>query len=324
VTPDVRCQLCNQSSFVPVIQVRDANFSSNIKSYSILRCSNCELSTMSPFPTIRDIEELYVKDGVFSVRNVNPYAHILSFRFLEPLYQKYGTDLRFIANQCLRLTRKRNPSILDLGCSVGRLLNAFKLAAPELEVSNLSGIDIDPNAKNNAIPFLKERIVIANFLEYQFDRQFDIVTMRYVIEHLLDFRAYIERAVSILKPGGIMFISTPDIDSAQARLLKENWKLINDPNQKIGHLRWFNQKSMEFLAREFGLRVEKCVHRGEMIYHLTFPLQNLLRRVLGTDPASGRFIKNYTPRILNATFFDGALSHMLNYGEGLYVFLRKY
>jgi len=306
-----------------VLQVRDANFSSNIKNYSILRCSNCELSTMSPFPTARDIEELYVKEGVFSIRTANPYANTLSFRLLEPVYQKYGTDLRFIAKQCLRLAGKRDPSILDLGCSVGRLLNAFKLAAPELEARNLTGIDIDPNAKNNAIPFLKERIVIADFLKYQFDSQFDIVTMRYVIEHLLDFRAYIERATSILKPGGIMFISTPDIDSAQAGLLKENWKLINDPNQKIGHLRWFNRKSMEFLAREFGLRVEKYVNRGEMIYHLPLPLQSLLRRVLGVEPASGRFIKHYIPRILNATFFDGVLSHTLNYGEGLYVFLRK-
>jgi len=306
-----------------LIHVPDANFSSNIKEFSIFRCTNCELSTMRPFPGHRDIEEIYVKMGVFSIRSVNPYRHTLAFRYLEPLYQKYGTDLRFIAKQCLALTQTAKPSVLDVGCSIGRLLDAFKLEAPRLEVASLTGIDIDPNARNNAIAYLGDRIVIDDFLQHQYESQFDIVTMRFVIEHLLDFEAYIARAIQILRPGGILFISSPDIDSPQARSLKERWKLINDPQQKIGHLRWFNRKSMEFLARKFELRMEKCVNRGEMIYHLPRPVQALLRSLLGTEPATGRFIRHYIPRIINATFFDGALSHMLSYGDGLYAFLRK-
>lgn len=278
---------------------------------------------MEPFPETRDIEELYVKEGVFSVQSTNPYQHRRLFHYLEPLYQKYGTDLRFIAKQCLALAPSTRASVLDIGCSIGRLLNAFKLAAPSLEVSDLTGIDIDPNARNHAIPYLKDRIVIGNFLEHPFDQQFDVITMRYVIEHLLDFRPYVARAVHLLKPGGILFISSPDIDSPQARLLKENWKLINDPRQKIGHLRWFNRNSMEFLAKKFELRMVNCVNRGELIYHLPLPAQRLLRKLLGVDPVSGRFIKHYVPRIINATVFDGMLSQLLSCGEGLYAFLRK-
>jgi 2-polyprenyl-3-methyl-5-hydroxy-6-metoxy-1,4-benzoquinol methylase len=149
------------------------------------------------------------------------------------------------------------------------------------------------------------------------------VTMRFVIEHLLDFKAYVERAVCVLKPGGILFISTPDIDSPQAKLLQDKWKLINDPQQKIGHLRWFNRKSLEFMAGHYGLRIERCVNRGELIYHLPLPVQRLLRKLLGAEPASGRFIKHYTPRIVNATFIDGVLSQTLSCGDGLYAFLRK-
>jgi SAM-dependent methyltransferase len=192
-----------------------------------------------------------------------------------------------------------------------------------MEVSDLAGIEIDPSASTKAIPYLRERIVIDDFLQHRFESQFDIVTMRFVIEHLLDFKAYIARSVRVLKPGGILFISTPDIDSPQARLLKDKWKLINDPQRKIGHLRWFNRKSMEFLANEFGLRVEKCVNRGEMIYHLPSPVQRLLRKLLGVEPMNGRFIKHYTPRIINAFVFDGILSQKLSYGDGLYTFMRK-
>lgn len=323
VNRDITCQLCGESSFELVFRLCEANFSSNIQAYSIIRCTKCELSTMDPFPGCRDIKELYIREGVFSVVNENPYRDRLSFRVLEPLYQKYGTDLRFIAKTCLGLAPNTKVSVLDIGCSIGRLLNAFKLANPDMEPSDLNGIDIDPNANKNAIPYLREGIVIDDFLQYRFENQFDIVTMRFVIEHLLDFRAYVEKAIRILKPGGILFISTPDIDSQQAQLLKERWKLVNDPLQKIGHLRWFNRKSMEFFANEFDLHIEKYVNRGEMIYHLPLPVQALLRRVLGEDPASGRFIKHYIPRIINATVFDGVLSQTLSYGEGLYTFLRK-
>jgi 2-polyprenyl-3-methyl-5-hydroxy-6-metoxy-1,4-benzoquinol methylase len=320
---DLTCQLCGGAAFMPLMDVEDANFSSRIKRYAIRRCKACGLSTMNPFPVQRDVEELYVKEGVFSVRTDNPYRRKFSFRVFEPLYQKYGTDLRFIATRCLGLNPVANPSILDIGCSVGRVLDAFKRAAPRLDVSRMTGIDIDPNAVVNAIPYLRDRIVIGDFLKHDFPGRFDIVTMRYVIEHLLDFVPYISRAITLLQPGGILFFSTPDIDSAQAQLLREKWNLINDPKQKIGHLRWFNRKSIEFLAAKFGLRIEKCVNRGEMIYHLPLSIQRLLRKLLGTEPRSGRFIRRYTPRIINATFIDGLLSQTLSRGEGLYVFLRK-
>jgi SAM-dependent methyltransferase len=213
--------------------------------------------------------------------------------------------------------------VLDVGSSVGRLLNAFFLEDSNRDLSALTGIDIDPNAKGNAIPYLKDRIIIDNFLQHQFERRFDIVTMRFVIEHVLDLEAHVTKAMQVLNVGGILFISTPDIDSAQARLLRDKWKLINDPDQKIGHVRWFNRHSMEYLAGKFDLRMESYFNRGEMIFHLPKAVQAGLRAALGTEPESGRFIRCYTPRIINATLFDGVLSRMLSYGENLYAFMRK-
>jgi SAM-dependent methyltransferase len=314
------CQLCGGTRFTPLLEVADANFSSRIRRYRILRCGDCELAAMDPFPTQRDIDELYVQEGVFSRNVPNPYTAKRGFQLLEPLYQKYGTDLRFIATQCLRLTDSDGAGVLDVGCSTGRLLNAFRLVSGSVR---LTGIDIDPKARTNAIEGVREQIVIADPLEHRFEQEFDIITMRFVIEHLLDFRPYLERAVAWLKPGGILFLSVPDIDSAQARQLKERWKLINDPQQKIGHLRWFNRNSVRRLAAEFGLRIEKCVNRGELIYHFPQPVQRVLRSLLDEEPSSGRFIRHYAPRIINATLLDGTVSQALGCGDGLYVFLRK-
>src|SRR6266566_3038060 len=145
MSPD--CQLCGGSSFFRIVHVPSANFSSNIQEYEISQCANCGLSTMNPFPTYGDIEELYVKENVFSRRRTNPFEGSLSFRLLEPLYQKYGTDLRFIAGQCLNLVPGAQ-RVLDIGCSTGRLLDSFRLVDPELKLDDLTGIDIDPVAKH--------------------------------------------------------------------------------------------------------------------------------------------------------------------------------
>ncbi len=320
-SPTKQCQLCGSSDFTPLVSVPDANFSSNIKEFTILRCTKCELCTIDPFPTERDIEELYIKEGVFSNVVPNPYQKNPLFNFLEPIYQKYGNDLYFIASQCWKLTTG-NRRVLDVGSGVGRLLTWFA-QMPGCDLQNICGIDIDPRAKTNALPVVRDRIVIDDFLNYAFKEQFDIITMRFVIEHLLDFKVYLNRVLELLKPGGVLFFSTPDIDSAQAKLLKENWNLVNDPFQRIGHLRWFNRKSVHYLADQGELRIEKYTNRGQFIFHLPLSIQKLLRRGLGTEPQTNRFIRYYTVRILYATLFDGVLSQFLGWGDGLYVFMRK-
>ena len=268
------------------------------------------------------MEELYVTEGVFSNIKPNPYQRIFSFRFLEPLYQKYGTDLYFIARHC-RCLASGGSRVLDIGCGIGRLLCWFHAINPDNDVMSLNGIDIDPKAKRNAIPLVRDRIIIDDFLTHEFQGEFDVITMRFVIEHLLDFRSYLDKAVDLLKPHGVLFISTPDIDSPQAQMLKDKWKLINDPEQRIGHVRWFNRQSVRYLAAEMGLRVAMCTNRGEVLYHLPPSIQTLLRSVLGIDPVSGRFIQHYTPRIIYATLFDGLLSQTLGWGDGLYAFMTK-
>src|SRR2546421_7329420 len=137
MNPD--CQLCGETSFSRIVRVSPANFSSNIQEYEILQCAICGLSTMHPFPTYSDIEELYIKEGVFSVPRPNPYQDVFSFRLLEPLYQKYGTDLRFIAKQCSSRVPKKK-KVLDIGCSIGHLLDAFRRVDPEMDLSDLTGI----------------------------------------------------------------------------------------------------------------------------------------------------------------------------------------
>lgn len=314
------CQLCNGSEFKKLITVSDANFSSAIKEYEIFECKGCGLSVMSPFPTEKDIQELYVQENVFSQPIKNPYKKRFLFSFLEPLYRKYGADGRFIAKMCKKYAKEAQ-NLLDIGCSTGTQIKSYLTVSPNLETV---GIDIDPSAKTNADDTVKDMIIIDDFTKYDFgEKQFDIISLKFVIEHLMDFNPYMTKITKLLKPGGLLFMSTPDISSAKARMENDKWVLINDPVQKIGHLRWFNPKSMKYLGEKYDFEVKKIINRGELIHHLPLWIQKILYTVFGRDATGKRFMKYYPMRVSYALFFDGLLSQKIGYGDSLYAFMIK-
>jgi hypothetical protein len=157
----------------------------------------------------------------------------------------------------------------------------------------------------------------------QFEKRFDIITMRTVIEHLTDVMPYLEHVVGLMSEGGILFLATPDIASARARQLGSAWKLVNDPAQKIGHVLWFDRGSLRKLATQLGLEVAYLGNRGEAFEHFPRWLRRTMEAVLGRDPHQGRIIRWYVPRLVYSLVFDGLLTERLGWGDVMYAVLRK-
>ena len=315
------CKLCRGRTFRPLLSVEKANFSSRIDRYDILRCTTCGLSMMDPFPNEEDVKEIYVRDSTFSQPVVNPYRKNPLFPILEPIYRRYGDGRHFIVRNCIRLAPKgRRLKTLDIGCGTGALIEAFQTMTDRTDAM---GIDIDPMAGERASERLKGSIVIGDFHNHPLPGSFDIITMEMMIEHLLDVSSSIERCASLLRPGGVLAISTPDIDSPAARQQGADWWLINQPGQKIGHVIWFNRETVEALARSYGFRIAYYRNRGSLLPHLPGWFRKSLEVALGKDHTSGRFIRWYPIRILWALFITGWLSETLSKGEYLYAFLIK-
>ncbi len=241
---------------------------------------------------------------------------------LERIYRRYGSDLRFVAKTCMELApRKERLEVLDVGCSTGNLIRAFFRHGGGR--ADVTGLDIDPGAARNAPSDLRDKIVTGDFLTLDLDRRFDIITMKFLVEHLLDFNAYVARARSLLAPGGVLFISTPDIDSPMAVQQGAQWHSLNSQEQRIGHIVWFNRASLYRLAALHGLSVQRCTNRGAFFFHLPLPMQRTLLHILGREPTSGRVIRSDTLRLLAAAFGDGWLSEKLDYGDSLYAFMTR-
>ena len=311
------CLLCNKDQFRHHIFVKDVNFLPNVNEFEIFKCTNCGLYQLSSIPDLKELDQLYTTDNVFSKELINPNEHRKLFSQFEKLYSKYGYDEKFIVKLCLKYCKPKN--ILDIGCSTGKLLNTFKEIVPNIE---LLGIDVDPNAKENAVSELKNNILIGDFLDLDFNDKFDIIIFNTVIEHLPNIIKYVEKARHLLTDEGIIFISTPDMSSKVAIETGAKWELISRPDRKIGHVMWFNHQSIKFLAKITNLSILDIRNRGVLFYSLPKPLRNLITKIFGYGPL-GRPIKNYYLRILAAIIFDCILSEKFSYGEELYAILKK-
>ena len=84
-----------------------------------------------------------------------------------------------------------------------------------------------------------------------FTARHDAVTLFDVIEHLVDPRAALERCRSYLRPGGHLFLTTPDAGSAVARLLGSHWYYVD----LIQHVSLFTGANLTRLLHETGFQI---------------------------------------------------------------------
>lgn len=82
---------------------------------------------------------------------------------------------------------------------------------------------------------------------------FSAITMWQVLEHLSDPKRVLREAARILKPGGILAVSTPNIRGIGWKLLHEDWEAIAP---KV-HINLFDSKSLEKLVVNCGFKTRK-------------------------------------------------------------------
>ena len=174
-------------------------------STTVMRCAECGLVFTNPLPTPHDIgqhydtrPEHYWKPHYFEAESGYFFHQIETFRPLRP------GDGR--------------PVALDVGAGIGkcmRSLTAHGFEAHGLEPSaafRQAAIDrggIDP-----------DRLTLGAIEEASYEPgTFDFVTFGAVLEHLPDPAGCIERAMTWLASGGLLYVEVPSADWLTARLV---------------------------------------------------------------------------------------------------------
>ena len=101
-------------------------------------------------------------------------------------------------------------------------------------------------ARSNNIPVV-EGTIDSSFLD---GKQFDVITLWDVIEHLSSPKAEIAKFNAKLKPGGILVVHTMDIDSLAAKVMGTRWPWLMDM-----HIHYFSRDTLAKLMEDSDFQV---------------------------------------------------------------------
>lgn len=228
-------------------------------SYYFKKCVKCGLIFVDPLPQKREVLKLYDKSTKAAYYEEADQEGILYAKKLKLGFLK---DLHAISfNSWQR--------VLDIGCGGGFFLNAVRETFDEVY-----GLEIS----SELAEFVKRKwgidVHIGDIQNINFsENYFDIITLYDVIEHMLHPDQLLSEIHRILKPGGVVVVSTPNVNGLSAKIMKDKWLFFTPPE----HLYYFSPNSLKIFLEANGFTVRKV--RTENIYLNHMLMQKFRRKI---------------------------------------------
>jgi 2-polyprenyl-3-methyl-5-hydroxy-6-metoxy-1,4-benzoquinol methylase len=147
--------------------------------------------------------------------------------------------------------------VLEVGCGNGATLRMLKDRGLAAEVH---GMELMEEVAQEA-ELCVDRVFVGNavaLLPSLSQGQYDVVLCLDVLEHLVDPWSFVEQLQGVLKPGGCMIASIPNLRTLPViwrLLVKGNFDYANQGIMDKTHLRFFTKKTALSLLQREGLRL---------------------------------------------------------------------
>lgn len=178
------------------------------------------------------------------------------------VYSDYLADRPVIHRNAARALREiegrtQGRRLLDVGCAAG-----FFLEAAHSRGWSVAGVEVSEFAAGYARNVLGLDVWNGPVEDIPVSMPHpDAVTLWDVIEHLERPDRALRRLHSLLKPGGVLALSTGDHGSLLRRLSGSRWRLFADPTHRF----FFDQRTLGRLLAAAGFRILDSCHRGKWV-----------------------------------------------------------
>lgn len=273
------CNLCGGTRLRPLFRINSRRFYNSANGlrdeYTIAKCADCDLVFVLEIPSAEEMSDVY-SDGYYSGRDQVGYKEYRTesrfdraMKFIGGLPPRVVRTLKNPANIIEVMTREnlrpwpynqldkvRKFSsagiILDVGCATGLFLLAARsegwtargveFSAWSSQQARDAGLDVYTGTLDNAVAAEKIR-----------PESVDVITLWDTAEHLRDPMATFRSAHTALRPGGLLFVETLNIDSDRSCAEGNRWHFFRPPK----HLFFYSEKTLKAYFERSGFRIVK-------------------------------------------------------------------
>lgn len=188
---------------------------------------------------------------------------------LRPLHKLNPARLEYIRDQAQAHFKRgslKGLSVLDIGCGGGLLCEPLaRLGA------SVTGLDASPEAINVAAMHARQSRLKINYVcgsAEDFARgkhRFDVITALEILEHVANIDSFLKSAARLLKPGGILILSTVNRNAksfllgivAAEYILRwvprgtHDWRKFIRPSELAAHLHKVDMEVADIIGMQY-------------------------------------------------------------------------
>lgn len=206
------------------------------------------------------------------------------------------------------LSNKSGKDILDIGCGAGTL--SFYYASKGYKVY---GIDISKKAIDackQSVEFLKQKNVTFKKMNFPIEvpsKKFDYIICSEVIEHIENDELGIKKMFLLLRPHGLLFLTTPSINAPLTSL-----GYTNNFDKEVGHVRRYSKEDLTKLLEKYEFNIKEI-----------YITEGIFRNFLFINPIAGKSVRLIKFYLVDVVTFLDKISLKLLGGSNIYVVAQK-
>ena len=246
---EIKCKVCGSNE----ISVKYEKYPGYVEKtfYTIYGCVNCKTNFILDDETDKSIYEKIYSSSL----EIEGYD---KYRNQSEMIKSSGNPLKYLAQESsiyfsVYNLIKHQPKcfVLEVGCGYGYL--TYALAKEGFEVT---GIDISENAIKSAKENFGDHFSNESMKELaNRNIKYDLIISTEVIEHVDEPNTFFSDCVSLLKPNGKIFLTTPNKDFCKPEAV---WYTDLPPIHKF----WFGKDSFKVLADKHNMNFKPTSFSG--------------------------------------------------------------
>lgn len=218
--------------------------------FDVYECQNCLTSFVDPMSNLKEQYDIVYGGDSTKDSNTDYYYYLATGtkQLKHPLKDLSNFSAIFwaVVKTVKDVDIKLGAKILENGSGLGYLTYALNKVGYDCE-----GLDYSDTAIDFANDFFGRKFTQGTIESFSEDHEdmYDVVIATEVIEHVVDPNSFIENSLRVLKPGGMLIITTPIKDIHPKGTI---WATEPAPV----HLWWYTEKGIDSVARHFNTKAD--------------------------------------------------------------------